>query len=412
MAGHKVRFLSGADWLTRPRATAWLGLLAAGNCIGFVIAICHAHGWFFPRTPHFSTEFMGFYAAGKLVNAGTPDLNYAPGMAFADYINSVHVAPAHVAMQRAVAGDPNLIVFAFFYPPVSWLAFAPLARLPFYPAFFLWVAVTAGIALAALRQILGSWRALWPVAAFLSVFETAGVGENGFLIAGLMGFGFLQLNRRPVLAGVLFGMLCFKPPLLLPVGLLLLFGHRWRALLMMGATAALLCALSGLLFGWQSWVDYVTITVPHAEFMLRHHGFAYAIQVTPFSAIRALGGGLRAADIVQAGATCFGIAALFAAARWGSTNMQAAVLAAGLPLILSVMLDYDLTVCGLAIAFLRRDMRDVGTLPWDKAALLGLLLLPVVAGLARETFGLPVDPLLAVAIMLALLTHVRAAARP
>lgn len=411
MAGQIIRFVREADWLTQERATAWLALLALGNIIGFIIAICHAHGWFFPETPHLSTEFMGFYAAGKLVNAGTPDLNYAAGMAVRDYISSVHIAPAHVAMQRAVAGDPQLIVFAFFYPPVSWLAFAPLARLPFYPAFFLWLTLTSAVGLAALRGILGRWRDLWPMAAYLSVFENAGVAENAFLIAGLLGFGFLHLDRRPVLAGVLFGVLCFKPPLLLPVGLLLLFGRRWAALLGMGGSAAMLCMVSGLLFGWQAWVDYFTITVPHAQFMLRHHGFAYAIQVTPFSAVRALGGGLHAADFVQLCTAGLGIAALFEAARWGSTNMQAAILAGSLPLILSVMLDYDLTICGLAIAFLVREMRLIGVLPWDRLAILLLFFLPLAAGVLRETMAIPLDPMVAVGIMLALLAHIRAAAR-
>jgi hypothetical protein len=411
MAGQIKGFFRDARWLTQERAHVWLALLAAGNVIGFIIAICRAHGWLWPETPHFSTEFMGFYAAGRLVNAGTPDLNYATGMAVRDYISSVHIAPAHVAMQRAIAGDPNLIVFAFFYPPVSWLAFAPLARLPFYPAFFLWVTLTSAIALLALRGILGRWRDLWPALAYLSVFENAGVGENAFLIAGLLGFGFLQLDRRPVLAGLLFGALCFKPPLLLPSGLLLLFGRRWAALLAMGASAALLCITSILLFGYQSWVDYVLITVPHAEYMLRHHGFSYSIQVTVFSAMQMLGSGLPVADIAQACASLSGILALFAAARWSTSNMQAAILAASLPVILSVMLDYDLTICGLAIAFLVREARCIGPQPWDKAALAGLFFLPLAAGVFRETLDVPLDPLVAICVLLALLGHIRAAAR-
>ncbi len=399
-----------AGWLTRERGRAWLALLAAGNVLGLIIAIGQAHGWLFPKTPHFSTEFMGFYAAGKIVNAGTPALNYAAGMAVHNYINSVHIAPAHAAMQRALSGDPDLILFAFFYPPVSWLAFAPLARLPFYPAFFLWVALTSALGLAALRGILGRWRDLWPAAAYLSVFENAGVGENAFLIAGLLGFGFLQLDRQPALAGVLFGVLCLKPPLLLPVGLLLLFGGRWAALLGMGASAAILCAVSAWMFGWQSWFDYVSITVPHADYMLRHHGFSYSIQVTVFSAMRMLGSGLPAADFAQACAAGFGILALFGAARRSGTNIQAAILAASLPLILSVMLDYDLTICGLAIAFLVREIRRIGIQPWDKAALAGLFFLPLAAGVLRETLGVPLDPLVAACVLLALLTHLRAAA--
>jgi hypothetical protein len=408
MTGQIFYPLREGGWWNRRRARAYLALLAGGNVIGFIIAICHAHGWLLPQNPHFSTEFMGFYAAGKLVNAGAAILNYAPGLPVRDYIASSHIAPAHAAMQQAVSGDKNIILFTFFYPPVSWLAFGPLARLPFYPAFFVWVGLTGGLCLTALRRLTGNWRLVWPAAAYLSVYETAGVGENGFLIAALLGYGFLALDKHPWRAGLLFGLLCFKPPLLLPLGLLLLFGRRWRALLAMGASASALCALAGFVFGWAAWWDYFGVVVPHAEWMLRHWGFSYAIQVTPFAAIRLLGGGIPAADLVQLAATLFATYCLFIAARRGDTALMGAMLCASLPLFLSVMIDYDLTVTGLAIAFLVHASRHTGNAVYVKWTVCLLFLLPCVTGLFRTTWHLPVDLLLDVAILLLLLSRIAA----
>ena len=55
-------------------------------------------------------------------------------------------------------------------------------------------------------------------------------GQNGFLTAALLIGGLVNLDRRPILSGILFGMLTIKPQfgLLLPV--LLLITGRWRVI--------------------------------------------------------------------------------------------------------------------------------------------------------------------------------------
>jgi hypothetical protein len=404
--GQIIRALRSGDWATPERITAWLVLLSIGNITGVGIVVCHLHGWLLAYYPHLSTEFMGFYAAGRLADLGQAALAYAPAGPAPGYIASFQVAPAHAAMQQAVSGDPKIHLFTYFYPPVAWLAFAPLAHLPFYGALLVWDTLTALFYLFALRGICGGWRYLWTVLADLAIYENAGVGENAFLLAGCLGFGLLWLEDRPMRAGLVFGLLCFKPPLLLPIGLLLLFGRRWRALAAMAAAGACLCLLAGSLFGWVCWRDYFGIVVPHAEWMLRHAGFSHAIQMTPFAAIRLLGGGIGLADLVAAATTLFGIACLFGAVRRASLNIQAAILAASLPLVMHVMFDYDLTICGLAIAFLVREANATSFRPWEKTALAAMVTLPLLAWLLRTRLGLPLDPLVEVAILLVLLGRV------
>ncbi len=38
-----------------------------------------------------------------------------------------------------------------------------------------------------------------------------GHGHNGFLTAALFGFALVQLDRRPIVAGILFGLIAYKP---------------------------------------------------------------------------------------------------------------------------------------------------------------------------------------------------------
>ena len=58
-------------------------------------------------------------------------------------------------------------------------------------------------------------------ATFINLFH----GQNGFLNAALLGAALLALDRRPVVAGILFGLLSYKPHLGLLVPLALLAGR-------------------------------------------------------------------------------------------------------------------------------------------------------------------------------------------
>ncbi|MGH7279892.1 MAG: glycosyltransferase family 87 protein [Polyangiaceae bacterium] len=400
---------SGA-WLTRERAIGYLVILTIGNLFGLGIALCRSHGWFIPAEPHFSTEFMGFYAGGRLVDQGHASLAYAPpaGVSVQDYIHSLGVAPAHRDMQRAIAGDPHLIFFTFFYPPVYWLFCAPVALLPYYVGFVLWVAASLTFFLFALRRVLGRWTLVLAAGAYLGFFENASVGENSFLTSGLLAFGLLQLEKRPVLAGILFGSLCYKPHFALPVGVMLLAGKHWRAMIAAALWGGGLCVLAGFIFGFARWVEYLGMVVPHASWMLRHNGFAYDIQVTTFSSVRLLGGPVWLADVAQIVTTLFAIASVFYASRYGSPEMRGAMLTASFPLILSVMIDYDLTICALAVAFFYRVLARSEALAWEKTATAAMFAMSMVSFLLRGLWHVPLDIVIVFAFMLVCVKRVRA----
>ncbi len=409
-AGFWAALRSGA-FLTRERIGVYLRLLAIANLAGVTLAICRAHGWLLPLEPHITTEFMSFYAAGRLVDAGQAASVYLPTSGIGSYIHSLDIPAGFAAIQQSITGDPQIDQLGFFYPPVYWLLCAPLAYLGYYQAYFVWAGLGAAACLGLLRCITGRWNLLLPAVANYAAVKNAVVGENAFLSSALIGFGLLALQRRPVLAGVLFGGLCCKPHFLLPIGVFLLAQFQWRALLGMAASGAALCLLSGLLFGWQSWVDYFSIVVPHAEWMFQHHGFSYGIQITPFSAVRLLGGGVVIANIVQGAVMLLTMAALFSLARSGSAHLRAAALVASFPLIVSVMLDYDLTICALAIMFLYQQASRTGFLPWEKTMLAAMFLLPVLILAFRTGLNLPVDQVVLTGFILVLLMRLRAERR-
>jgi len=142
------------------------------------------------------------------------------------------------------------LVFAWHYPPTFLLAVLPLGLLAYPAALGVFTLAGAGLWAALVRRVAADRRA-WIVAAaapagLINLLD----GQNGFLTAALAGFALLLLARRPVLAGVLIGLLAIKPHLAVLFPLALLADRQWRAIAAAAITAALFAATSIAVFGW------------------------------------------------------------------------------------------------------------------------------------------------------------------
>ena len=112
-----------------------------------------------------------------------------------------------------------------------------------------------------------SWTALLPLLAFPSVFWTTGLGQNAFLTAALFGGALLLIDRRPTLAGVLFGLICYKPHFGLLIPVALVAGGRWRAFAGAAISGTAIVALSIAVFGWQTWQDFFALAgISHSTY--------------------------------------------------------------------------------------------------------------------------------------------------
>jgi hypothetical protein len=105
--------------------------------------VAGTYGLIVPLAGPTSTDFVSFYAAGALADAGTPELAYD---------QAAHDA----AEQRATAAG---IEYRFFYyPPVFLLLCAALARLPYLAAFLVFEVATLALCLIVMREILAAGR--------------------------------------------------------------------------------------------------------------------------------------------------------------------------------------------------------------------------------------------------------------
>jgi alpha-1,2-mannosyltransferase len=374
----------------RDRVFAYCGILLAVEIGVFLFFVAGTHGLIVPLSAPASTDFVSFYAAGTLADAGTPELAYDQ--------------PAHYAAEER-ATEAGIQYRFFYYPPVFLLLCAALARLPYMAAFLIFEAVTLAFYLVVGRAILGErgWAVLVPLLAFPAVFWTLGLGQNAFLTAALFGAGTLYIDRRPLLAGLLLGALCYKPHFGLLVPLALVAGRRWRAFGAAFASAAALSGLSLILFGWETWHDFLAAAAgSHATY--ESGRVALGGFVSPFGAVLLLGGTRAAAYAVQAITTL--TAGLLVAVVWRhglSLPIRAATLAAATLVAIPVVIVYDLMLAAIAAAWLIRD--ESGLPAWEKVVLAGLFILPFNARGMAEAWQLPIAPLIALTLLALAAVH-------
>jgi glycosyl transferase family 87 len=371
--------------LNRRRIGLCCAVLLAFQLAGFVFIVAGTHGWIVPLTQPTTTDFVSFYAAGALANDGTPALAYD---------HAAHLA----AEERATAAG---IGYQFFnYPPVFILLCALLARLPYLVAFVVFEAVTLVLYLVVACRILGdrSATALVALCAFPMVFWNLGLGQNAFLTAALFGAATVLVDRRPIPAGLLFGVLCYKPQFGVLVPFALAAAGQWRAFAAAGLSAAALVLASLALFGAGTWAAFFA-TVGDSPAMYQSGRILFAGMVNIFGAARLLGAGAPIAYALQAAASL--VAALVVVIVWRrplSLPTRAATLAAATLIAAPLALLYDLMLGTIAAAWLVRDGNSPAAWAWQKLALAGLFLLLLGGRGLSESWHVPVFPLAAIAL--------------
>jgi alpha-1,2-mannosyltransferase len=391
-----LRTIPQAGWLHRDRILAWSAIFLAFEVAAFCFVILWTHDFFIRIDPPTTTDFVSFYAAGKLALAGTPQLAYAQS--------------AHYAAEMA-ATAPNVPYNFFFYPPVYLLVCAPLALLPYIVSFVAFEVATIAGWLLVMRRILQvpGWAWCIPVLAYPSVFWTFGLGQNAFLTAGLIGAATLLLEAQPIAAGVLIGLMAYKPHLALLVPVALAAGGHWRAFGAATATVAALVGFSIAAFGVDTWHAYLLAlnTTQDAYEAWRVDLNAF---VTPYGAVRVLGGGAGTARAVQV--VCTILVAAIVAWIWRRSAciaLRSAALTAAMPLAVPVALMYDLLLTMVAIGWIVRLGIRTGFRPWEKLVMFFCFVVPLVCRHFGQATHIPLGPLAPAALLaICCVRHVRA----
>ncbi len=388
------RILLEANWLNERRVRAYPVIFLVIYAIAIALYLLVSPAMVDPLNKPVGTDFMNVWAAGKMA------LDKKPAEAY-DW-------DKHGAVQKKALPWKKCMVVPYYgwhYPPMFLMAAAVLALLPYGFALLLWMMATLPAYLAALRAIVPERAAIAAALAFPAVFVNLGHGQNGFLTAGLLGGGVALLEKRPYLAGVLFGLLAYKPQfgILIPVALLM--GWHWRAIFSAGLTVVLTAAASYKLFGLETWQAFFnSLPLTRTEVLEKGSTGWEKIQ-SIFAAVRMWGGSVEAAYAAQA-VFAF-IAALAVAWAWkrkGDMRMKGAILVTACLMATPYLLDYDLMVLALPVAWLVAAGLETGFRPYEKTLLAACFLLPLLSR-SLGLLGLPPAPFLMLALLWLLATR-------
>lgn len=399
---------SGA-WLTRERLRFWILALLTASVAGLVVLVATSDGRNDAFNRPLGTDFSNFYAAGAAVLAGHPEQPFDP--------------TAHHARQKRLFGADTPF-YGWPYPPVFLFVAATLAVLPYPLALALWQAATLGLYLWALRMLVAASEPDPPAPptrsaaarisrdplffgsalAYPAVFVNLGHGQNGFLSAALFAFALALLDRRPVVSGVLFGLMIYKPQFGLMIPIALVAGGRWRTFAAAATACALLALATLVAFGPETWHAFFASLATTRSVLLEAGDTGWHKLQGVFPWVRAWGGPVSLAYALQAAATL--AAAIAVAWMWRSSArpaLRGAALVVAALIAAPQSLDYDLMILAPALALLAADGLQHGFRAYEKTALALVWLSPLIARQVAEHTLVPLGAVAMLATMLLVL---------
>lgn len=350
------------------------------------------------------TDFLNYWTAARL--------------AIADRAIDIFNPEAFRNATVALTGHVPVQIHSWPYSPLPLVFMSWLGALPYKMAFCLWMVLTFILYAASVAvKRPDSWKVVGVLALAPATFMNVMHGQGGFLTAACLVGGLRLMDKRPVLAGALFGLLTFKPHLLLLMPFILFPKDRRRVLVSAVATTAVLFVVSLACFGPMPWIDYFQKIVPYQKALMEFPPAAdkymmNSVFITLFAAVRRLSGSLDLAYFASLVSATAGIGAtLYVVRRRMSADLRDAVILTALFITTPYGLIYDTPILVAAIVSFLAAARAIKTTALQAATAAILFLFPLMATQLNAA-GLPLGPVLAASFLVVCLQTVSAGQRP
>ncbi len=389
-------WVAEAPWLNRQRLRVYPKIFLVGYVLTFTVWVMTLHGIVSRQGKPIGADFQVNWAGSEMALRGEPSAIYD--------VKQFH------ALERETVGQGTYVA-PWNYPPTFLVIVLPQALLPYLWSLAIWMTLTFAGYLLVLRKIIPRAETFWPALAFPGAFANFMNGQNGFLAFSLLGGALISLESRPLLAGVLFGLLSYKPPMGVLVPIVLVASGRWRTFFAAAVTAIAFAGLSLVLFGAETWRAFFDALAFTRHVLIENGEIQFYSMQTVFAGARLLGAGIAAAYLAQIVAAA--VAAAILVWIWRQDiqfELKAAALAAAIALAAPYMLYYDLVVLGLPIAWLALEGRRSGFLPFEKSLLVVAWLLPLICEPVASSTRIPLTPVVCFLLLALIIRRARMAA--
>ena len=362
-------------WLTLSRIRGYSVILLTVYVLASVLWIALATNFVDRNNKPIGTDFSNVYAAGILARN--------------DEAPAAYDWPSEHAVEQSLFGQDTPF-FGWHYPPQFLMIAAVLALVPYAWALALWMVTTLAAYVAMIRAILPQPTAILAALAYPAVFVNLGHGQNGFLTAALLGGALMLMDRRPVLSGILIGLLAYKPQFGVLIPLVLIASGRWTAIVSAVCTVLATCAATLALFGTKVWTAFLVSMSLTRRVVLEEGSTGWEKIQSLFSAVRMWGGGIDLAYLAQ-GTLALSVAAglVWLWRSEASFDLKASALAIATLLTTPYVLDYDLMILAVAIAFYVRHGLARGFHDFELSLLAFIWIAPLLSRPLAAATGVP-----------------------
>ena len=265
----------------------------------------------------------------------------------------------------------------FAYPPSFMLLIWPLGLL----SRFVGYGVFLGGSL--MMYVAACWHRTWgrqiTIMALIAPSTVLAIyyAQSSLLVAALMIAGCRLTGKRPILAGVLFGLVSFKPQFGLLIPVALVSAREWRSFATAAVTVLAGVVASGAAFGWATWAALPAALTYLARFVASGVRFNDA-SPTVAATLRLLGSPPAVTHIGQLVAAAVVGGTVLLCFRRGFRKLPVAILLVGTFFTTPYAFFYDLPIISYAVLAICLDARErlAPLKRWEIAALTATVLLP------------------------------------
>ncbi|WP_447968957.1 glycosyltransferase family 87 protein [Nitrospira sp. M1] len=331
--------MTGRGWNSRELIPIILGASLLLEVLLFIQYILpHEGKYFFTHDP-IGADFVVFWAAAILtVTDRLPEIF--------DY------QTFHAAQTALLGHEYQLRIWS--YPPHFLFYLTPLAWLAYLPAYVFWNVVTFLMFVSTIIADRSRHIFIFSMVVAPATFMNVLCGQNGFLSAAFFVGGMMLRQRHPISAGVLFGLLSYKPHLGVLIPVMLIAERNWKTLCS-GAGAIVVLVVSSVIFhGLDSWILYSTETIRDTTIVLEKvSGLLTYMMPTVFMSGRIYGFEEKTNYLIQASVTLIVIGATYwAVRRTTDMKLRTAIACVGAFLASPYALNYDMTIFSAAIVLI------------------------------------------------------------
>lgn len=350
--------------------------------LGLFITATINNGLVEPGTP-FGADFLSFYAASKLALSGKAEL--------------VYLMENHWAVQKALFGE-NIGYFAFFYPPIFLFYCLGFGFLSYLGAVTLWIIIGLCLFCIIMKRLGGEDLDLLTILVFGGTYTTLVSGQNAFISTALIGAFVLFVSNRPVLAGVMIGLLAFKPHFGILIPFVLIAAGMWRSFVSASLTVLALIVASAAVFGNETWFAFFA-QAPMAIVALEGNYIGNDKMHSLFGAARVLGAPLWLAYSLQfVCALAVLLINIYSARRLQNKGDIAVIMACSVPLMTPFILNYDLTMLAIPLIWLFRKGLRTGFHVAERVVMLLAFCIPLIANFFSQELHVPLAPFVVIGL--------------